>query len=50
METISSTSTADYDQDKVEASLANITEAFHKIGNEYEHLFYCAAYDKDTGS
>ena len=37
-ETISSTSTADYNQDKVEASLANITEAFHRIGNEYEHL------------
>ena len=38
METISSTSTADYDQDEVEASLATITNAFHKIGNEYEHL------------
>ena len=38
--TISSTSTADYDQDEVEASLANIAEAFHKIGNEYEH--FCA--------
>ena len=38
METISSTSTVDYDQDEVEASLAAITNAFHKIGNEYEHL------------
>ena len=37
-ETISSTSTADYDQDEVEASLATIADAFHKIGNEYEHL------------
>ena len=36
--TISSTSTVDYDQDEVEASLAAITDAFHKIGNEYEHL------------
>ena len=31
METISSTSTADYDQDEVEASLAAIADAFHKI-------------------
>ena len=38
MEMISSTSTADYDQDEVEASLAAITDAFHKIRNEYEHL------------
>ena len=38
MEMISSTSTVDYDQDEVEASLAAITDAFHKIGNEYEHL------------
>ena len=38
METLSSTSTADYDQDEVEASLTTITDAFHKIGNEYEHL------------
>ena len=35
---ISSTSTADYNWDEVEASLANITEAFHIIGNEYKHL------------
>ena len=38
METISSTSMADYDWDEVEASLANIAETFNKIGNEYEHL------------
>ena len=38
METISSTSTADYDRDEVEASLAAFADAFHKIGNEYEHL------------
>ena len=37
-ETISSTSTVYYDRDEVEASLAAITDAFHKIGNEYEHL------------
>ena len=36
-ETISSTSTADYDREEVEASLANIAEAFHTIGSEYEH-------------
>ena len=35
-ETISSTSTADYDQEEVETSLAIIAEAFHMIGNEYE--------------
>ena len=37
-ETISSTSTADYDREEVETSLANIAEAFHTIGSEYEHL------------
>ena len=37
-ETISSTSMADYDCDEVEANLTTITNAFHKIGNEYEHL------------
>ena len=37
-ETISSTSMADYDRDEVEASLTAIADAFHKIGNEYEHL------------
>ena len=37
-ETISSTSTADYDREEVEASLVNIAEAFHTIGSEYEHL------------
>ena len=35
-ETISSTSTADYDREEVETSLATIAEAFHTIGNEYE--------------
>ena len=29
---------ADYDCDEVETSLAIIADAFHKIGNEYEHL------------
>ena len=37
-EMISSTSTADYGWHEVEASLANIAEAFHKIRNEYKHL------------
>ena len=37
-ETISSTSTADYDKEKVETSLANLAEAFHTIGSEYECL------------
>ena len=35
-ETISSTSTTDYDQEEVEASLATVAEAFHTIGSEYE--------------
>ena len=35
-ETISSTSTADYDRKEVEMSLATVAEAFHMIGNEYE--------------
>ena len=35
-ETISSTSTANYDREEVETSLATIAEAFHMIGNEYE--------------
>ena len=38
METISSTSMADYNRDEVEASLTTITDAFHKMRNEYEHL------------
>ena len=38
METISSTSTADYDREEVETSLANMVEAFHAIGSEYQHL------------
>ena len=29
---------ADYDHDEVEASLTAIADAFHKIGNEHEHL------------
>ena len=36
--TISSTLTADYDIEEVEMSLQAIADAFHKIGNEYEHL------------
>ena len=36
--TISSTSTANYDQEKVETSLTNITEPFHTIAQEYEKL------------
>ena len=35
-ETISSTSTADYDREEVEMSLATVAEAFHMICNEYE--------------
>ena len=34
--TISSMSTADYDREEVEMSLATKAEAFHMIGNEYE--------------
>ena len=37
-ETISSTSTADYDCKEVEASLTTISEAFHTIAQEYEKL------------
>ena len=37
-ETISSVSTADYDREEVKTSLQAIADAFHKIGNEYEHL------------
>ena len=37
-ETISSTSTADYDREEVETSLTNIVEAFHTIGSEYKRL------------
>ena len=36
--TISSMSTANYDQEEVETSLTNITEAFHTIAQEYEKL------------
>ena len=35
-ETISSMSTADYDREEVEMSLATVAEAFHTIGNKYE--------------
>ena len=35
-ETISSMSTADYDQEEVEASLATVVEALNTIGSEYE--------------
>ena len=37
-ETISSTSTANYDQEEVEISLTIIAEAFHTIAQEYEKL------------
>ena len=37
-ETISLTSTADYDCEEVETSLTNISEAFHTIAQEYKKL------------
>ena len=37
-ETISSTSTADYDREEVETSLTTISDAFHTIAQEYEKL------------
>ena len=37
-ETISSTSTADYDREEVKTSLTTISEAFHTIAQEYEKL------------
>ena len=37
-ETISLTSTADYDREEVETSLTTISEAFHTIAQEYEKL------------
>ena len=37
-ETISSTSTSDYEREEVEASLATVAEAFHMTGSEYEWL------------
>ena len=40
-ETISSTSTADYDCKEVEASLTTISEVFHTIAQEYEQ---CTSY------
>ena len=36
METISSTSTTNYDREEVEASLATVAEAFCTIGSKYE--------------
>ena len=36
--TISSMSTANYNQEEVESSLTNIAEAFHTIAQEYEKL------------
>ena len=36
--TINSTSTVDYDREEVEASLTNIVDAFHVIGQEYKKL------------
>ena len=38
IEMISSTSTADYNREEVEASLMTIADAFHAIGQEYEKL------------
>ena len=35
-ETISCTSTTDYDGEEVEMSLATVAEAFHTIDSEYE--------------
>ena len=37
-ETISSTSTADYNHEEVETSLTTVSEAFHTIAQEYEKL------------
>ena len=38
VETISSTSTADYNREEVEVSLTTISKAFHTIAQEYEKL------------
>ena len=38
VEMISSTSTADYNREEVEASLSTISDAFHTIAQEYEKL------------
>ena len=38
IETISSTSTADYNHEEVETSLSTISDAFHTIAQEYEKL------------
>ena len=37
-ETVSSTSTADYDHEEVETSMTTISEVFHTIVQEYEKL------------
>ena len=37
-ETVSSTSTSDYNREEVETSLTTIADAFHTIGQEYEKL------------
>ena len=37
-ETISSTSTADYDREEVKTSLTTISKVFHTIAQEYEKL------------
>ena len=37
-ETISRTSTTNYDQKEVETSLVTVEEAFHTIGSKYERL------------
>ena len=47
-EMISSTSTADYDREEVEASLTTIANAFHTIGQEYEKLVGVIPYMKKT--
>ena len=43
-ETISSTSTADYDHEEVETSLTTISKAFHMIAQEYEKLMGTVPY------
>ena len=48
-ETISSTSTADYDREEVEASFTNIADAFHVIGQEYKKLVRVVPHEQDTG-
>ena len=38
VETISSTSTADYNREEVETSMSTISDAFHNIAQEYKKL------------